>query len=151
MVDRLVHPVSTDGEPVVDAAQGGQHVPGDPGLFLDFANGSLGVCLVTFGMALRQAPLKPAAPVDAGNDRNPGSAVVHLNDHPARGDFLHGRQLARDGMCGGHALGAHCRRQRVPLGRARHWVNHAVHSSYLWARMMTGTARSLPCPQRHGN
>ncbi len=76
MVHGLVDAVAAHGEPVVDAAEGGrQDAAFDAGFLGDLTYGSFLVVLATFGMALREAPLKPATPIKAGDNRNPEFAV----------------------------------------------------------------------------
>ncbi len=71
VVNSLVDPVPADGEPVIDAAQRGQDVALDAGFLGNFADGCLFVVFLALRMTLREAPLEPPAPVNAGDDRNP--------------------------------------------------------------------------------
>ena len=50
----LMNPEVLGAEPVVDVAQGGEHVAADSGLFGDLANGGLFGSLALFDVALRQ-------------------------------------------------------------------------------------------------
>ena len=109
-----------------------QHPPGDAGLLGDLADGRLLERLVALQVPLGQAPLDPAGPVAAGDDRDPRGAAVDVDDDTAGGRLLHRRQPAdlprrlRDG--GAHVRHCNeraCRRtssgsRRLGRGGARH-------------------------------
>jgi hypothetical protein len=82
--------VSADREPVVDAAQGCQDVPFDACFLGDLADCCLLVVLFAFRVAFRQAPLEPAAPVKAGDDRHLEVAVGGVHHYSAGAYFLNG-------------------------------------------------------------
>lgn len=95
MMDELVDAVAADGEPVVDAAEGGDDIAVHTGLLSDLAAGRLGGCLTEFQVALRQAPFEPAGPVDACDDRHLEGGRIEVDHDAARGDLLHGVRTRR--------------------------------------------------------
>ncbi len=95
VVDELVDPVSADGEPVVDAAECGDDIAVHAGFLGDFAAGRLRGCLTEFQVAFRQAPLEPAGPVDARDDRHLEGGRIEVDHDAARGDLLHGVRTHR--------------------------------------------------------
>src|SRR5688572_23490863 len=142
VVDRLVDPVAAYGEPVVDAAQRSQDFSVNAGLFGDFAHGGLLVVFPPLGMAFRQAPFQTAAPIKAGNNRNPQFAVGRVHHDAAGGDFLNRWEGSRCRVRCRRDVSTDCRRQRwvcPPAGGARYWMGHAVHSNDSCPVMMTGT------------
>ena len=98
MVDGLVHSPSVGDEPVVDAAQRGQHAAANSGLLGDFTDGGLLGGLALLDVSLGQRPQHPTAPVDAPDQcrylRFPRS-VDAVDDQPAGGCFVHGAQAFR--------------------------------------------------------
>lgn len=71
VMDRLVHPVPADGEPVVDAAQRGEDASLDAGFFGDLPDSRFLVVFLALWMALWEAPFQASAAVKAGDDRDP--------------------------------------------------------------------------------
>ena len=76
VVDELVDAALAGGEPVVDGAELDEHPPLDAGLLGHLARRGLGQRLLALDVALGQAPLDPARPVAAGDDRDPRLALV---------------------------------------------------------------------------
>ena len=95
MVHGLVHPSALGDEPVVDAAERGQHGALDTGLLRDLADGGLLGGFTEFDVALGQRPQHAAAPVDAadeGSDLGFLGTVDAVDDKPARRCLVHGAQ-----------------------------------------------------------
>ena len=87
MVHGLVHATALSDEPVVDAAECGQHTALDSGLLRYLTDRGLFSGFTEFDMALGQRPQHPAAPVDAPDQRGDLSLLgpVDSVDHqPAR-------------------------------------------------------------------
>lgn len=90
VVHGLVHAVAADREPVVDAAQRRQDIAFDARFLRDLADCRLLVVLFAFRVALGKAPLQPATPVKAGDNRDLEVAVGRVHHHSAGTDFLNG-------------------------------------------------------------
>lgn len=83
VVHGLVHAVPADGKPVVDAAQRGQDVTVDAGFLGNLTDRGFLVVLPALRVALGQAPLKPSAPIKAGNNGYPQFVVGRVHHHAA--------------------------------------------------------------------
>ena len=95
MVHGLVHAAAVGDEPVVDAAERGQHVALYPGLLGDLADRGLFRGLAEFDVALRQRPQHPAATVDATDQRGDllfTRPVDTVDDQSAGRRLMHGAQ-----------------------------------------------------------
>ena len=95
VVHGLVHPPALGDEPVVDAAERGQHAALDSGLLGDLADRGLLGGLTEFDVALGQRPQHPAAsvdPADQGRDLAVLRAVDPVDDQAARRCLVHGAQ-----------------------------------------------------------
>ena len=127
MVHGLVHPPALGDEPVVDAAQRGQHAALDPGLLGDLTDGGLLGGLAQLDVALGQRPQHPAAPVDATDQRGDlvfARPVDAVDDQSAGRGFVHGAQ---------------------PLGPA---ARRSRRSARVWLRLACSVAGRLPVARR---
>ena len=108
VVHRLVHATALGDEPVVDAAERGQHTALDAGLLGDLPDRGLLGGFTELDVALGQRPQHPAAPVDAPDQRRHLTVLgpVEAVDHqPARRGFVHGAQAIRRRAAGRDFLG----------------------------------------------
>lgn len=108
VVHGLVHAMSADSEPVVDAAQRRQDVALDACFLGNFADCGLFVVFLALRVPLGQAPFEPSAPVKAGDDRNLEVAVGSVHYYPAGADFLHSWKRGRCRVLGGRDMGTDC-------------------------------------------
>jgi hypothetical protein len=138
VVHSLVHASAFGDEPVVDAAQCGEHLALDAGFLSNLSDGGLLGGFPLFDVAFGQRPQHPTAPVDASDQRGElgvSGSVDAVDDQTARGGLMDGAQLiaaaigtaltaalsaaltlpvgfgsffARGGCCGGRIFGVTC-------------------------------------------
>ena len=124
VVHGLVHATALGDEPVVDAAERGQHAALDAGLLGDLADRGLFGGFTEFDVALGQRPQHPAAPVDAPDQRGDLGVLgsVDAVDHQAaRRGLVHRAQPVGPAGADGtlRFVGAVWLGTRVPVLRPR--------------------------------
>ena len=147
VVHGLVHAASLGDEPVVDAAQRGQHAALDAGLFCDLADRGLLGGLAELDVALGQRPQHPASAVHASDQRchlTVLRAVDAVDHQTARRRLVHGAQPVRCAPRRRRACGR-CRRAWRGRPSRRGLVWSAVGAGFVgWATASGGPAERRP-------